>query len=132
MRFLRPFIFALEVNEMDNAWRGAVPELPVADMGHALQHYREILGFSVQWVYEDFFASILRDDVRVFLRRQEPPFEEVVINFYVPNVDPVYEALSFSGARLLSAPEDKPWGTREFSFEDLDQNLFRVHQLLNG
>lgn len=116
---------------MENAWRGLVPELPVADMRRALDYYQGALGFTVQWVYEGHgFASLIRDGVRLFLRRQDPPFEEVVCNFYVDDVDAVHSALSASGARVLSAPEDKPWGTREFAFEDPDQNLFRVHRLL--
>ncbi|HEY3267847.1 MAG TPA: VOC family protein [Armatimonadota bacterium] len=115
---------------MENAWRGIVPELPVADMERALDYYQGALGFTLQWVYGGQFASVARDGVRLFLRRQNPPFEEVVCNFYVDDVDALYEALAASVARVLSVPEDKPWGTREFAFSDPDENLFRVHRLL--
>ena len=116
---------------MKNAWRDLVPELPVADMERALNYYQGPLGFTLQWVYEEHgFASVIRDGVRLFLRRQNPPFDEVVCNFYVDDVDAVYGMLAASGARVLCVPEDKPWGTREFAFSDADENLFRVHRLL--
>lgn len=116
---------------MENAWRDLVPELPVANMERALNYYQGPLGFTLQWAYEEHgFASVVRDGVRLFLRRQNPPFEEVVCNFYVDDVDALHGVLAASGARVLSVPEDKPWGTREFAFEDPDGNLFRVHRLL--
>ena len=41
-------------------------------------------------------------------------------------VDELYREWSASNARLLSAPESKPWGLHEFTAADLDGNLFRV------
>ena len=41
-------------------------------------------------------------------------------------VDELYREWSASNARLLSAPEPKPWGLHEFTAADLDGNLFRV------
>lgn len=116
---------------MENTWRDLVPELPVADMKRALDYYQGPLGFTLQWVYEEYgFASVIRDGVRLFLRRQDPPFEALVCNFYVDDADALHSLLAAGGARIKSAPEDKPWGTREFAFIDPDTNLFRVHRVL--
>ena len=41
-------------------------------------------------------------------------------------VDALYREWSASNAKLLSAPESKPWGLHEFTAADLDGNLFRV------
>jgi hypothetical protein len=41
-------------------------------------------------------------------------------------VDDLYRVWSDSNARLISAPESKPWGLHEFTAADLDGNLFRV------
>ncbi len=41
-------------------------------------------------------------------------------------VDELYRAWSACNARLLSAPESKPWGLHEFTAADPDGNLFRV------
>jgi hypothetical protein len=42
------------------------------------------------------------------------------------DVDELYRAWSASLARLIAAPESKPWGLHEFTAADLDGNLFRV------
>ena len=42
------------------------------------------------------------------------------------DVDELYRMWSASHARLISAPESKPWGLHEFTAEDPDGNLFRV------
>jgi uncharacterized glyoxalase superfamily protein PhnB len=42
------------------------------------------------------------------------------------DVDELYRIWGESGAKLMSAPEDKPWGLREFTVADVDGNLFRV------
>ena len=41
-------------------------------------------------------------------------------------VDALYREWSARNAKLLSAPESKPWGLHEFTAADLDGNLFRV------
>ena len=41
-------------------------------------------------------------------------------------VDDLHQAWSNSGARILAAPESKPWSLYEFIAADLDGNLFRV------
>jgi hypothetical protein len=41
-------------------------------------------------------------------------------------VDELYRFWSNSEAKLMSAPESKPWGLHEFTAGDLDGNLFRV------
>lgn len=41
-------------------------------------------------------------------------------------VNDLYRLWSSSKAKLISAPESKPWGLHEFMAKDLDGNLFRV------
>ena len=41
-------------------------------------------------------------------------------------VDELHRAWSKSGARIVAAPESKPWNLHEFIAADLDGNLFRV------
>lgn len=54
----------------------------------------------------------------------------------VQDVDSVYRAfaahpLPGQGIPRLEAPQDKPWGLREFALVDPDGNLLRVGQVLN-
>ena len=41
-------------------------------------------------------------------------------------VDDLYRLWSASNAKLIAAPESKPWGLHEFTAADPDGNLFRV------
>jgi uncharacterized glyoxalase superfamily protein PhnB len=41
-------------------------------------------------------------------------------------VDELYQRWRDAGARILAAPEDKPWRLREFRTGDLDGNQLRV------
>jgi predicted lactoylglutathione lyase len=41
-------------------------------------------------------------------------------------VDDLHEQWRRSGAKIISAPESKPWKLHEFTAADLDGNLLRV------
>src|SRR5258705_10340235 len=53
-----------------------VPELPVADVEQAQQHYRDVLGFEIGWLYPGKeIGSVSRGNVAIFFRRRQEPFE---------------------------------------------------------
>jgi hypothetical protein len=55
------------------------PELPVADVERAQQHYRDALGFEIGWLYEDKeIGAVSRDKAVIFFRKRRPPFEPAV------------------------------------------------------
>ena len=57
-----------------------VPELPVADVERAQQHYRDALGFEIGWLYPDKqMGAVSRDKVAIFFRKREAPFEPAVL-----------------------------------------------------
>lgn len=112
-----------------------VPEIPVSDLAAATAYYRDRLLFNIDWVGDDInLAGISRDNCRLFLAG--PSFREtrgtaspVMTWLNLSNnaeVDALHEAWTASSALLLSAPESKPWGLREFMASDPDGNLFRV------
>ena len=41
-------------------------------------------------------------------------------------MDELYRHWSATKAKVISAPQSKPWGLHEFTAADLDGNLFRV------
>jgi hypothetical protein len=41
-------------------------------------------------------------------------------------VDELYRVWSASHAKLMAAPESKPWGLHEFTAADVDGNLLRI------
>lgn len=114
---------------------GAVPEIPVADVGAALTYYRDKLSFTVDWFESDIgLAGLSRDHCRLFLAG--PLFRDGVGNDAPvvtwlnlrskAEVDALHAVWRSSNAMLLSNPESRPWGLHEFSAVDLDGNRFRV------
>jgi uncharacterized glyoxalase superfamily protein PhnB len=108
--------------------RQPVPELPVADVQRAQNHYREVFCFEVAWSYgEGEIGAVVRGDVTLFLRKRTPPFEPVVHWIFVSDLDLCYQELKASGAHITDPPAQKPWGLRQFTVVDLDGNLFHFH-----
>ena len=105
-----------------------VPELPVADVELAQQHYRDALGFEIGWIYPDKeIGAVSRENVAIFLRRRERPFEPVVHWVFAHDVDATYNELKSLGANIVEPLERKPWGLRQFTVEDQDGNRFYFH-----
>jgi uncharacterized glyoxalase superfamily protein PhnB len=102
-----------------------VPELPVADVERAQQHYRDALGFEIGWLYPGKeIGAVSRDKAVIFFRKRMPPFEPAIHWVFAENVDALYQELMSSGANIVDPLERKPWGLRQFTVEDLDGNLF--------
>lgn len=58
--------------ERKGALLAVAPVLRVADLGRSLGHYRERLGFAVEFVYEDAYAAVARDGCRIHLKCAPP------------------------------------------------------------
>ena len=120
---------------MKSEFPAAVPEIPVTDINEAAAYYREKLGFGIDWGGGEIgLAGISQGNCRMFLADKEfrqgygnvgPMLIWLNVNGN-EEVDELYRAWSARGAKLLSAPESKPWGLHEFTAADLDGNLLRV------
>ena len=113
----------------------AIPEIPVNDISQATAYYQNNLGFTLDWGdLELGLAGISKGKCRMFLangqfREQHGNDTPVLIWLNLDSkeeVDEQYRLWQVSRARLISAPESKPWGLHEFTAADLDGNLFRV------
>jgi predicted enzyme related to lactoylglutathione lyase len=105
-----------------------VPELPVLDVERAQQHYRDSLGFEVQWLYPDKqIGAVSRGKVAIFFRKSQPPFQPAVHWIFAADTDATYRELQSFGATITEPLELKPWGLRQFTVEDLDHNRFYFH-----
>jgi uncharacterized glyoxalase superfamily protein PhnB len=121
---------------MNSEFPNPVPEVPVGDIDAAVDYYQRCFGFTLDWGgdAELGLAGISRGNARMFLANRE--FRKVYGNAGPTmiwlnldareDVDELYRIWGESGAKLMSAPEDKPWGLHEFTVADLDGNLFRV------
>jgi predicted enzyme related to lactoylglutathione lyase len=107
-----------------------VPELPVADVERAQQHYRDTLGCEIGWLEPDKgIGAVSHGDLGpIFFRKRQPPFEPAVHWVFAEDIDASYQALQSSGANIVEPLETKPWGLRQFTVKDLDGNLFYFHR----
>jgi catechol 2,3-dioxygenase-like lactoylglutathione lyase family enzyme len=105
-----------------------VPELPVADVERAQQHYRDSLGFEIGWLTEGKeIGAVSRDRAVIFFRKKDLPFDPTVHWSFVEDIDATYRELQSLGANITDPLEMEPWGIRQFTVQDLDGNLFYFH-----
>jgi uncharacterized glyoxalase superfamily protein PhnB len=95
--------------------------LAVRNLKESTQFYIDVLGFQRDPIDADGWSFLSRDNFKVMLGEcpDEKPAGELGNHSYfvylrVEGVDQVYNELSARGAREISAPQNKPWGLREF------------------
>jgi GNAT superfamily N-acetyltransferase/uncharacterized glyoxalase superfamily protein PhnB len=114
---------------MENNFARAVPQLPVANVRETQQFYKDILGFKIDWTFgENDYGSVSRGRTELFLIAATPPIHPITCVVSVTAVDPLCAEWQAKGATILSEPEDKPWGIREFTVEDNNGHRFRISQ----
>jgi len=106
---------------------GAAPVFVVRDVLKSVEHYRDVLGFEVEFLYGEptYYAGVERGNVLIHLQaahesRRQPG--QQAINVFVSDVDALYEQLKARGAKLLNEPKDYAYGMRDFNVADLDGN----------
>ncbi len=106
-----------------------VPELPVSDVEKAQRYYRDILSCEIEWLHPTKdIGAVSNGETAIFFRRRTGSFEPAVHWVYCEDLDAAYEALVIAKANLLEPIENKPWGLRQFTLQDLDGNIFHFHQ----
>ena len=101
--------------------------LAVRDLKLSTDYYVGVLGFRRDPIDAPGWSFLSRDTVRVMLGEcpDEVPASELGNHSYVAywnveGVDRLYDEIKTRGALLSSAPEDKPWGLREFGLRTPD------------
>ncbi len=120
---------------MKSQFPGAVPEIPVSGIKEAAAYYESNLGFTLDWCDEELgLAGISKGNCRMFLANADfrkgygntgPVLSWLNLESN-EEVDDLYRLWRDSKAKLISAPESKPWGLHEFTAADPDGNLLRV------
>lgn len=105
-----------------------MPELPCDDVPAAVRHYRDVLGFSINYAQEDI-GVMERDEVSLLLIARTPQHGGIgSAYFYVRDVDALYAELTLSGADVQGEPVSQPWGLREIRVLDPDRNRLTFAQ----
>jgi uncharacterized glyoxalase superfamily protein PhnB len=106
---------------------GSAPVFVVQDVLRSVEHYRDVLGFHVEFTYGQptFYAGVERDSVVIHLQAASETKRQPghgAINVFVTDVDALYQELQSRGARTRNEPKDYPYGMRDFDVLDLDGN----------
>jgi catechol 2,3-dioxygenase-like lactoylglutathione lyase family enzyme len=106
---------------------GAISQLRTTDLGESIRFYTAVVGLTLEFQYEDFYAGI-RAGAGVFhLKRvdQKDPSIEFVdqgdhFHLYLETDDAAAaaDALKGKGVRLVKDVHDTAWGTRELVIKD--------------
>jgi uncharacterized glyoxalase superfamily protein PhnB len=96
------------------------PELPASNLGAAIEHYEQKLGFRVAMQMPDGdYAIVERDDIAIHLFQDDKRSHSPVgIHIFTPDLDALYNELRQRSARLSQGIERKPWGNRDFRLKD--------------
>jgi GNAT superfamily N-acetyltransferase len=97
--------------------------LAVADVAAAVQFYRDKLGFTGEWLWDDppTFGGVSWGKVGVMFCLQPALAARVEghqHSFFVSGVDRLYERHRDNGVPVISPLEAKPWGLREYTVRD--------------
>jgi uncharacterized glyoxalase superfamily protein PhnB len=105
-----------------------MPELPLADVPAGVAHYRDVLGFEVNYQQHDF-GVMDRDAVRILLIAKSERYKGIGSCYvYVDNADALHAELVAKGANVQGEPVSRPWGLREFHVLDPEGNQITFGQ----
>jgi uncharacterized glyoxalase superfamily protein PhnB len=109
-------------------FRKIMPLFPLDDVPAGVVHYRDVLGFSVNYEQADF-AVMDRDEARILLDVRTERHRGIgACTVYVRDADALYAELVGRGARVTGEPVNRPWGLREFTVLDPGGNEITLAQ----
>ncbi len=107
----------------------AAPQFLVDNLRDALAFYESRLGFQVDFVYDDFYASVSREGATLHLkcapklqaeREHRAAGQHIDAHLDVSGAETLYEEFAGRGVAGLNRPEKQPWGRIDFTVEDPD------------
>lgn len=108
--------------------REIMPELPLDDVAAGIEHYRDVLGFSINYQQDDL-GVMYRDAVTLLLIARTPRHTGIgSAGLYVENVDTLHAELVAKGAYVQGPPISYPWGLRSFQVLDPEGNRISFSQ----
>jgi len=108
--------------------RRVMPELPLTNVAAGVAHYRDVLGFEINYAQDDI-GVMDRDGQRLLLIARTPEHSGIgSCSFYVVDADGMHAELRAKGANVQGEPVSQPWGLREFSVLDLEGNRLTFAQ----
>lgn len=95
------------------------PELPAADIDHAVNYYERKLGFDVAMrMPGNEYAIVERDGVAIHLFADHARRTPIGVHIFTADLEHLFAEFRQSGAEIIQSIEHKPWGNREFRVRD--------------
>ena len=100
----------------------------VSSLDRSIEFYRNVLGYDVEFQYEDFYAGLIRDEHALHLKCATPVHEErkfrqanehLDLTFIITELDTMYEHLKEQAVEIAQKLREMPYG-REFYIADPD------------
>jgi len=102
--------------------RQIIPSMPNRDVARGIAHYRDVLGFTINFAQENL-GVMDRDSVRVLIvKRDDRGVGVGGCYVYVRDIDQLHAELVAKGANVQETPVSHPWGLRDFSVRDDEGN----------
>ena len=108
---------------------GIAPQFLVDDLKTAIAYYRDKLGFSLDFCYESFYASVSRNGFSIHLkcapktvsdRAHRKQHEHLDVYITVTGVATLHDELQSRGALITKPLEERPWSCKDFYVQDPD------------
>jgi catechol 2,3-dioxygenase-like lactoylglutathione lyase family enzyme len=99
----------------------------VRDVARSVEHYRDVLGFSVAFTYREpvVYAGVERGSLLIHLQAASETARQPgqgSVYAFVDDVDALHGELAARGARIVKPPQTYDYGMRDFDIRDLDGN----------
>ena len=117
---------------------GIIPQFLVSDLERSILYYRDKLGFTLDFIYEDFYASVSRDGFKLHLKHGSRTPEESAfrkanehLDAYVgvTGIHDLFGELQQRGAEVTRPLEERPWNCTEFEVADPDGYILLFSEL---
>jgi GNAT superfamily N-acetyltransferase/uncharacterized glyoxalase superfamily protein PhnB len=106
------------------------PIFAVKDVAATVRYYRDVLGFSDEWLWGDppDFGGIRWGKIGVMFALHQDPATRIARQnhaFFVEGLNALHELHVRNGAIIISPLEAKPWGLREYTVRDFNGHFLR-------
>jgi catechol 2,3-dioxygenase-like lactoylglutathione lyase family enzyme len=116
-----------------------IPQLRTTNLAAAIEFYTVMLGFTLEFQYEDFYACVRSGDQRVHLKLIDVPDPSIAfvdreehfhLYFEAADVAAAADELKGKGVPLVRDVHDTAWRTRECVIRDPDGHTLYFGQPL--
>ena len=106
-------------------WGPPAPIFRVADLRASQHYYQHVLGFELDWDYQDEMVSVSRDHCTIFLCPGDQSNYRSWVWIGAQDVEAIHEELRARGALIRQPPTNFSWAL-ELQVTDPDGNVLRI------